>query len=84
VRSACKRRGLQHLPGLTPDFSDLCVIAKVVSMDFRTLIGEILAGCIKRYRGGRATASLPFAAPVGPLVSPPVPIAHSLAKSTGN
>lgn len=38
------------LPGLTPDFSDLCVIGKVAGMDHRTLIGEILASAIKRYR----------------------------------
>ncbi|MDI3289375.1 ATP-grasp domain-containing protein [Polyangium sp. 15x6] len=57
------------LPGLTPDFSDLCVIGKVASMDFRTLIGEILAGCIKRYRGERAAAAPPLvqvAAPAQP------------------
>lgn len=42
------------LPGLTPDFSDLCVIAKVVGMDHRTLIGEILSGCVKRYREAKA------------------------------
>jgi D-alanine--D-alanine ligase len=41
------------LPGLTPDFSDLCVIGKVAGMDYRTLIGEILAGCIKRHREAR-------------------------------
>jgi D-alanine-D-alanine ligase len=38
------------LPGLTPDFSDLCTIGKVAGMDYRTLIGEIMAGSIKRYR----------------------------------
>lgn len=44
------------LPGLTPDFSDLCVIGKVAGMDHRTLIGEILAGCLKRYRDAKAAA----------------------------
>ena len=44
------------LPGLTPDFSDLCTIAKVVGMDYRTLIGEILAGCLKRHREARTSA----------------------------
>jgi D-alanine-D-alanine ligase-like ATP-grasp enzyme len=53
------------LPGLTPDFSDLCMIAKVAGMDYRTLVGEILAGCIKRYREaklnerGRKGSSVP-------------------------
>jgi D-alanine-D-alanine ligase len=74
------------LPGLTPDFSDLCVIAKVVGMDHRTLIGEILDGCIKRHREARAQATaLPAHAgtarstaispgePNGPAASPPSP-----------
>jgi D-alanine-D-alanine ligase len=38
------------LPGLTPDYSDLVLIAKGAGMDYRTLIGEILAGGIKRMR----------------------------------
>lgn len=66
------------LPGLTPDFSDLCVIAKVASMDHRTLIGEILAGCIKRYREERAATGptlahgAPPPTPRGPHgISPP-------------
>jgi D-alanine--D-alanine ligase len=43
------------LPGLTPEFSDLCMIAKVAGMDYRTLIGEILAGSIKRHRDARSS-----------------------------
>lgn len=39
------------LPGLAPDYSDLSNIAKAVSMDYRTLIAEILAGCIARSHG---------------------------------
>ncbi|MFO0762768.1 MAG: ATP-grasp domain-containing protein [Byssovorax sp.] len=53
------------LPGLTPDFSDLCMIAKVAGMDYRTLIGEILAGCIRRQREarqGQAVTAPPAAA----------------------
>lgn len=38
------------LPGLTPDYSDLCLIASGASLDYRTLIGEILSGAIKRWR----------------------------------
>ena len=38
------------LPGLTPDFSDLCLIANGAKIDYRTLIGEILSGAIKRWR----------------------------------
>jgi D-alanine-D-alanine ligase len=46
---------INPLPGLTPEFSDLCTIAKVAGMDYRTLIGEILAGCVKRHRETRLT-----------------------------
>lgn len=38
------------LPGLTPDWSDICLIAKGAGMDYRTLIGEILAPAIRRYQ----------------------------------
>lgn len=38
------------LPGLTPDWSDICLIGKGVGMDYRTLIGEILAPAIRRLR----------------------------------
>jgi len=38
------------LPGLTPDYSDLVLIAKAAGMDYRTLLGEILAGGLKRMR----------------------------------
>jgi D-alanine-D-alanine ligase len=42
------------LPGLTPDFSDLVLIGKAAGLDYRTLIGEILAGAIRRFRLQRA------------------------------
>jgi len=42
------------LPGLTPDFSDLVLIAKAAGMDYRTLIGEILAGSVRRLKLQRA------------------------------
>jgi D-alanine-D-alanine ligase len=38
------------LPGLTPGWSDLCLIAEPVGVDYRTLIGEIMAGAIRRYK----------------------------------
>jgi D-alanine-D-alanine ligase len=38
------------LPGLTPDYSDLCLIANGAKIDYRTLIGEILSCAIKRWR----------------------------------
>ena len=38
------------LPGLTPDYSDLVLIGKAAGINYRTLIGEILAGGLKRLR----------------------------------
>jgi D-alanine-D-alanine ligase len=38
------------LPGLTPGWSDLVLIAQGAGMDYRTLIGEILSGAIRRYK----------------------------------
>jgi D-alanine-D-alanine ligase len=41
------------LPGLTPGYSDLCLIAQAANIDYRSLIGEILAGGLKRMREKR-------------------------------
>ncbi len=38
------------IPGLTPDWSDLCLIAKGAGIEYRELIGEILAPAIRRYQ----------------------------------
>jgi D-alanine-D-alanine ligase len=38
------------LPGLTPAWSDLVLISQGAGMDYRTLIGEILSGAIRRYK----------------------------------
>lgn len=38
------------LPGLTPGWSDLVLIAQGSGMDYRTLIGEIMSGAIRRYK----------------------------------
>jgi D-alanine--D-alanine ligase len=38
------------LPGLTPDYSDLCLISNGAKIEYRALIGEILSGAIKRWR----------------------------------
>jgi D-alanine-D-alanine ligase len=38
------------LPGLTPGWSDLVLIAQGAGLDYRTLIGEILSGAIRRYK----------------------------------
>lgn len=42
------------LPGLTPDYSDLCMIAKQAGLDHKGLIGEILSGAIRRFQHARA------------------------------
>jgi D-alanine-D-alanine ligase len=44
------------LPGLTPGYSDLCLIATAAGIDYRTLIGEILEGGLKRMREKRREA----------------------------
>jgi D-alanine-D-alanine ligase len=41
------------IPGLTPDWSDLCMIAKAAGLSYRDLIGEILAPAIRRYQETR-------------------------------
>lgn len=38
------------LPGLTPGWSDLCLISEAAGMDYSTLIGEIMAPAIRRMR----------------------------------
>jgi len=43
------------LPGLTPDYSDLCLIANGAKIDYRTLIGQIMSGAIKRWQGRQRT-----------------------------
>jgi D-alanine-D-alanine ligase len=59
------------LPGLTPDFSDLCVIAGKAGMDHKTLIGEILSGCMKRHREARSASA--HAQPQPPQQGAPAP-----------
>ena len=51
---------MNPLPGLTPDYSDLCLIANGAKIDYRTLIGEILLGrdqALARARRGEAAAA---------------------------
>jgi D-alanine-D-alanine ligase len=51
------------LPGLTPDYSDLCLIANGAKTDYRTLIGEILSGAIKRWQQRQRTVRLDESSP---------------------
>ena len=61
------------LPGLTPDYSDLCLIANGAKIAYRTLIGEILSGAIKRWRERQGTReAAPADTPVPPPVQPEV------------
>jgi D-alanine-D-alanine ligase len=46
------------LPGLTPDYSDLVLISKAAGLEYRTLIGEVLAGGLKRMREKRREAQI--------------------------
>ena len=66
------------LPGLTPGWSDLVLIASGSGMDYRTLISEIMAGAIRRYKeresarraaktDGRAERLAPDAQPVAQI-----------------
>lgn len=47
---------INPLPGLTPAWSDLCMIATAAGMDYRQLIGEILAPTIRRLRQRKRVA----------------------------
>src|SRR5690606_26502506 len=38
------------LPGLTPEWSDLCIIANGAGLNYQQLIGRILAPAIKRFK----------------------------------
>ncbi|MBZ4331658.1 ATP-grasp domain-containing protein [Corallococcus sp. AS-1-12] len=58
------------LPGLTPGWSDLVLIAAGAGMDYRTLIGEIMAPAIRRYKereARRAQTENPAGAHAPPL-----------------
>jgi D-alanine-D-alanine ligase len=58
------------LPGLTPGWSDLVLIAQGAGMDYRTLIGEIMAPAIRRYKereARRAQTEHPTSGPTPPL-----------------
>jgi D-alanine--D-alanine ligase len=69
---------INPLPGLQPEFSDLCMIAKIAGMDHRSLIGEILSGPIKRHRELRSLASLASTAAPAFASAPPGPLVAAL------
>jgi D-alanine-D-alanine ligase len=41
------------LPGMAPNFSDLCVMAKVEDLSYNALVAEIMAPAVRRYRSRR-------------------------------
>src|SRR3954469_19960097 len=58
------------LPGLTPGYSDLCLIASAAGIEYRTLIGEILEGGLKRLREKRREAKTEARSEVKPEAKP--------------
>jgi D-alanine-D-alanine ligase len=66
------------LPGLTPGWSDLVLIAQAAGIEYNALIAEILSGAIRRYkereRERRSEQSRP-ALNGAPVSMPPPPIA---------
>jgi D-alanine-D-alanine ligase len=59
------------LPGLTPDYSDLCLIANGAKIDYRTLIGDILSGAIKRWQAKQENVARDVAIEKDGSVEPP-------------
>lgn len=55
---------INSLPGLTPDFSDLCVVAKASGLTYTDLILEILYLGASRFGMLPARSTLPIQAPV--------------------
>lgn len=45
------------LPGLTPNFSDLCVIAKAGGLEYNDLVGQILKPAVRRFHTKRVLRS---------------------------
>ncbi len=72
------------LPGLTPGWSDLVLIAQGEGMDYRTLIGEILSGAIRRYKEREARRSQAQERALhGQTPTPPRPQAAEPSSATG-
>ncbi|HUJ26029.1 MAG TPA: ATP-grasp domain-containing protein [Myxococcales bacterium] len=65
------------LPGLTPGWSDLVLIANAAGMEYNALIAEILSGAFRRYkereRERRSEARNPEPKPNGAPISVPPP-----------
>ena len=75
------------LPGLTPGWSDLVLIAKAAGIEYHPLIAEILSGAIRRYkereRERRSEARGPESKANGAPISVPPPPADEQRPSSG-
>jgi D-alanine-D-alanine ligase len=75
------------LPGLTPGWSDLVLIAKAAGIEYNALIAEILSGAIRRYkereRERRESARIVVGGPVAVPQSAPPPAATPVS-ANGN
>ena len=60
---------INPLPGLTPKFSDLVLIGEAAGIDYRTMIGEIMSGAIKRLKEKRREDAFQVSGP-NALVAP--------------
>jgi D-alanine-D-alanine ligase len=77
------------LPGLTPGWSDLVLIAKAAGIEYNALIAEILSGAIRRYKERereRRTETRPGeptkpANGTGAVSFPPLPPPEAVAES---
>jgi D-alanine-D-alanine ligase len=77
------------LPGLTPGWSDLVLIAKAADIGYDALIAEILSGAIRRYKErerARRSEARPLEAPkalngMGAVSVPPPPALEQSAES---
>ena len=77
------------LPGLTPGWSDLVLIAKAAGIEYDALIAEILSGAIRRYKERErerrtGSRSLDLSKPVngnGSTSVPPPPAPEAVAES---
>ncbi|HWL87952.1 MAG TPA: ATP-grasp domain-containing protein [Polyangiaceae bacterium] len=75
------------LPGLTPDYSDLCLIANGAHLEYRLLIGEVLSYGIKRWRerpfaASEAQERAPYASSGEPAALIPEPARANATTST--
>jgi len=76
------------LPGLTPGWSDLVLIAKAAGIEYHALIAEILSGAIRRYkereRERRESARIVVGGPAAAQSVPPPAVAPAQPNGNGS